>query len=257
VLINITGGYDMTLFELDEAANKIREMVDEEANIIVGSTLDPEMGGKMRVSVVATGIDAAGSRESPPMPRRAQMAAPAQPARMEAPRNFAPAPRQPEPQPVAARLEEPEEPAYDPRAFEPAEEEPADGLPAPAYRPAPAPAEAPAPMAATRAPAPGTPTPEALERLRAMASRAAAARAAEPRATGGAPAASGVADKPRFGINSLLNRMTGTAEGAGPSGAAAPPAPGAPRPAPPLRAAETEAEAERSDIPAFLRRQAN
>jgi cell division protein FtsZ len=58
VLINITGGYDMTLFELDEAANKIREMVDEDANIIVGSTLDPDMGGKMRVSVVATGIDA-------------------------------------------------------------------------------------------------------------------------------------------------------------------------------------------------------
>ena len=58
VLINITGGYDLTLFELDEAANRIREEVDPEANIIVGSTLDTELDGKMRVSVVATGIDA-------------------------------------------------------------------------------------------------------------------------------------------------------------------------------------------------------
>lgn len=59
VLINITGGPDLTLFEVDEAANRIREEVDPEANIIVGSTLDANMQGKMRVSVVATGIDAA------------------------------------------------------------------------------------------------------------------------------------------------------------------------------------------------------
>ncbi|MEE2566046.1 cell division protein FtsZ [Hyphobacterium marinum] len=58
VLINITGGYDMTLYELDEAANEIRAEVDPEANIIVGSTFDESMEGKMRVSVVATGIDA-------------------------------------------------------------------------------------------------------------------------------------------------------------------------------------------------------
>jgi cell division protein FtsZ len=58
VLINITGGNDLTLFELDEAANRIREEVDPDANIIVGSTLDTSLDGKMRVSVVATGIDA-------------------------------------------------------------------------------------------------------------------------------------------------------------------------------------------------------
>ena len=58
MLINITGGHDLTLFELDEAANRIREEVDPDANIIVGSTLDAEMEGVMRVSVVATGIDA-------------------------------------------------------------------------------------------------------------------------------------------------------------------------------------------------------
>jgi len=58
VLINITGGMDMTLYEVDEAANRIRDEVDTEANIIFGSTFDANLEGKMRVSVVATGIDA-------------------------------------------------------------------------------------------------------------------------------------------------------------------------------------------------------
>lgn len=58
VLINITGGPDMTLFEVDEAANRIREEVDPDANIIFGSTFNDGMTGKMRVSVVATGIEA-------------------------------------------------------------------------------------------------------------------------------------------------------------------------------------------------------
>ncbi|HEX3860708.1 MAG TPA: cell division protein FtsZ [Stellaceae bacterium] len=58
VLINITGGTDMTLFEVDEAANRIREEVDPDANIIFGSTFDEQLAGKMRISVVATGIEA-------------------------------------------------------------------------------------------------------------------------------------------------------------------------------------------------------
>jgi cell division protein FtsZ len=58
VLINITGGPDMTLFEVDEAANRIREEVDPEANIIFGSTFDEVLEGRMRISVVATGIEA-------------------------------------------------------------------------------------------------------------------------------------------------------------------------------------------------------
>ncbi len=58
VLINITGGMDMTLFEVDEAANRIRDEVDPDANIIFGSTFDSSMNGRMRVSVVATGIEA-------------------------------------------------------------------------------------------------------------------------------------------------------------------------------------------------------
>src|SRR5499433_3756251 len=57
VLINITGGFDMTLFEVDEAANRIRDEVDPEANIIFGSTFDETLSGKMRISVVATGIE--------------------------------------------------------------------------------------------------------------------------------------------------------------------------------------------------------
>jgi cell division protein FtsZ len=65
VLINITGGMDMTLFEVDEAANRIRDEVDPEANIIFGSTFDEDMSGKMRVSVVATGIDNAAQQRPP------------------------------------------------------------------------------------------------------------------------------------------------------------------------------------------------
>ena len=59
MLINVTGSSDMTLFEVDEAANRIRDEVDPEANIIVGSTFDTDLTGSVRVSVVATGIDVA------------------------------------------------------------------------------------------------------------------------------------------------------------------------------------------------------
>jgi cell division protein FtsZ len=62
LLINITGGDDMTLFEVDQAANRIREEVDEEANIIFGSAIDDTLQGKVRVSVVATGIETPGSK---------------------------------------------------------------------------------------------------------------------------------------------------------------------------------------------------
>ncbi len=56
VIINITGGMDLTLFEVDEAANHIRNQVDPDANIIVGSAFMEELNGRMRVSVVATGV---------------------------------------------------------------------------------------------------------------------------------------------------------------------------------------------------------
>ena len=59
VLINITGGPDMTLFEVDEAVKRIKDEVAEDANIIFGSTFNDRMEGRMRISIVATGIDVA------------------------------------------------------------------------------------------------------------------------------------------------------------------------------------------------------
>ena len=90
VLINITGGTDMTLFEVDEAANHIRREVDSEANIIIGSAIDDKMDGIMRVSVVATGMEAGQISQRPSSPMASTMAAPvtqpaAQPAPMAAP----------------------------------------------------------------------------------------------------------------------------------------------------------------------------
>jgi cell division protein FtsZ len=64
VLINITGGYDMTLFEVDAAAEAIRKEVDEDANIIIGSAFNQDLNGKIRISVVATGIDSPLNNES-------------------------------------------------------------------------------------------------------------------------------------------------------------------------------------------------
>ncbi len=57
LIINITGGKDITLYEVDEAANRIKQEIDEEANIIYGTTCDERLDGLVRVSIVATGID--------------------------------------------------------------------------------------------------------------------------------------------------------------------------------------------------------
>ena len=88
MLINITGGLDMTLFEVDEAANRIRAEVDPDANIIFGGTILENMEGRMRVSVVATGIEAEALAKMPanveplkayrkaaPLPTRAEVRA--------------------------------------------------------------------------------------------------------------------------------------------------------------------------------------
>src|SRR6185295_16648360 len=69
VLINITGGYDMTLFEVDEAANEVRREVDVDAHIILGSTFDEKMAGKIRVSVVAAGVQASAAAAPRPAPQ--------------------------------------------------------------------------------------------------------------------------------------------------------------------------------------------
>jgi len=68
LLISITGGNDLTLFEVDEAATRIREEVDADANIILGATFDESLDGIIRVSVVATGIDREAGAEEPAYP---------------------------------------------------------------------------------------------------------------------------------------------------------------------------------------------
>ncbi|KQS72647.1 cell division protein FtsZ [Rhizobium sp. Leaf371] len=107
LLISITGGRDMTLFEVDEAATRIREEVDPDANIILGATFDEELEGMIRVSVVATGIDRTAAevadRTSSFRPVAAKPAtrpaAPAAAPAMQA--QPAPVMQQPAPQPVA------------------------------------------------------------------------------------------------------------------------------------------------------------
>lgn len=71
VIISITGGEDMRLLEVDEAANHIRELVDADANIIWGSAFNADLDGKIRVSVVATGIEAEARPQAAPEPSRA------------------------------------------------------------------------------------------------------------------------------------------------------------------------------------------
>ncbi len=67
LIINITGGKDITLYEVDEAANRIKQEIDEEANIIYGTTCDDRLEGVVRVSIVATGIDANNNISAKPL----------------------------------------------------------------------------------------------------------------------------------------------------------------------------------------------
>jgi cell division protein FtsZ len=109
VLVNVTGGLDMTLLEVDEAANAISEQVDPEANIIFGAAFDPTLQGTLRVSVVATGMDGASiAAIEPKFERRANTGA--QPLRVDTGRTAPasePAFVAPEPA-LVARAPEPE-----------------------------------------------------------------------------------------------------------------------------------------------------
>jgi cell division protein FtsZ len=102
LLISITGGRDMTLFEVDEAATRIREEVDPDANIILGATFDEALEGIIRVSVVATGIDRAHNAGDA---RPFELKPATRPAARPQAAVVQPAPQpvmQPQPQPVAA-----------------------------------------------------------------------------------------------------------------------------------------------------------
>ena len=284
VLINITGGGDLTLFELDEAANRIREEVDAEANIIVGSTLDVEMGGWMRVSVVATGIDAVEPPEELPRPRRSKPAPHdgAEPHQSEhdAPSDYHAAsepkahgrhetrPRDEQPQyeqpryearstagQSAAGEEAFEAPSVDRNSEQAADpyvlEEPTFNANEEAYDSEPESFVAPRPRE------PGTPSPETMTRLQEAVRNAPNRLQQSMSRVDDVPADT---DRSRFGINSLINRMTGQ-----PGDSAEKPV--ATRRHPTSQQAEPEFEPEpeqgvdpdqdRIEIPAFLRRQAN
>ena len=243
VLINITGGPDLTLFEVDEAANRIRDEVDPDANIIFGSTYDDKMESKMRVSVVSTGIEAAEankpkpvtlslvSKETPPyagLPRPASASgdeaararAQATDVNFRQPAAMPPAPAQ-APAPAAAQPAAPvasTEPAVAEDLEEPLElAEPLPEPPAAPEQPATEAFVAPAPMD------PGTPEPTTIvsaeaEPVLTAETPAPTAPAAEP-APAPAPAASiplqrdgdQVSPATRSRAQAILARMSGAA----------------------------------------------
>jgi cell division protein FtsZ len=167
VLVNITGGLDMTLLEVDEAANAISAQVDPEANIIFGAAFDPALKDTLRVSVVATGMDGMSIAAIEPAPRRTGVTA----RRTEAPA--------PMPEPVAA---------YEP---EPAYVEPEPLRPAAAYEPLPEPEPVFEPELAYE-PQPFTlPQPKIFEPLRGPYS-------STPRGGGGAEAVDQRREEPLF-----------------------------------------------------------
>ncbi|MGO1078440.1 cell division protein FtsZ [Inquilinus sp. CA228] len=286
VLINITGGLDMTLYEVDEATNRIRDEVDPDANIIFGSTFDETMEGKVRVSVVATGIDMAINQAARPQtystttlpgaakpqqpavaPVAPQPMMPARPAAVT-PQRFAMA--QPAPKPVAPAAVEPQTPAAAApveAAPEPDYEDEAEPAVAEMQEPAVQQARAPAAMSAGARPGFGAARPAPM----------AAPQAAAPRPAEAAPAAPAEGRK-KLG---LFRRVTGLLreeeqpqpeshheptlrQELAPRAAEPPRAPEAPRPVAQQRLAIDAGRAplprsdeDALDIPAFLRRQAN
>ena len=250
VLINITGGYDLTLFELDEAANRIREEVDPDANIIVGSTLDPDISGVMRVSVVATGIDVSEGVADIPVPSHAAPAFASSASVVEEVSETEPAVAAEEPGLFDAGLSETEEakpmfaPAAEFQAY--AAEEPA-----PAIQPE-VTEDANEAFVAPKASAPGTPSEDTMARLRTAVLNTGVA--CTPEQIAEEPSES---DRPRFGIGSLINRMSGGSEAAPKAQPAVRSQPAMSEPATAAAQGEHSQEQEKIEIPAFLRRQAN
>ena len=277
VLINITGGMDMTLFEVDEAANRIRSEVDPDAHIIFGSTFDESIEGRIRVSIVATGMNAvAGKRPIPTM-----LDAFAEPVKVAAP------PPEPVIEAVTTRpanvVEMPGTPAVIKESVgtgnETAMPKPAE----PAVTSEPKPSAAVAATAVRGTPPPATPgtdrsdafiPPAPAERAPGEIAKAADPFAAAAMANGAKepqkPEASPVA---REKGPSLFERVTGTTRAAKIARAVkmepASPAPATPpeqaKPTqtrlggvhPGERLAQSQSEEDLLDIPAFLRRQAN
>ncbi|MDE0345814.1 MAG: cell division protein FtsZ [Boseongicola sp.] len=238
VLINITGSDDVTLFEIDEAANRIRSEVESEANIIVGSTLDTSMQGTMRVSVVATGIDCVSHVQTDPG------------ASVE---ELVPAAAVPEPDFAPERDFEPEFAATESAVRDEERslfgEAPPDSVAEARHVEVEAPpfTAEPAPPAVVQS-VPGAPPPEVITRLERVAGREPGSMAGHVpgEASYGKEVSeeSGTVERQKSGINRLIDRMAGRG-----NGSATPPP------------AETRfghgAHDEGMEIPAFLRRQAN
>jgi cell division protein FtsZ len=272
VLINITGGLDMTLFEVDEAANRIRDEVDPDANIIFGSTFDEKLNGKMRVSVVATGIES----EAAAQPKPASVISLVQPAAKPAPAAFKPPPAtQPlrpvgaapagaaavamAPQPLAAGNAAVARAAVDPRAKElelPPRPEPVVSRPEPAARIEPVietappraaePAARPEPVLGRPAVPPSTydePSMDALSQAVAEITQQRPQPAPQPQ------------EEPKRSA-SLFERLVSRRQAAREAARAEPPAPA---PQPRMGGVEMSSRhgGDDLDIPAFLRRQAN
>ncbi|HQT53837.1 MAG: cell division protein FtsZ [Phenylobacterium sp.] len=136
VLVNVTGGLDMTLLEVDEAANAISEQVDPEGNIIFGAAFDPTLEGMIRVSVVATGMDGASIAAIEPKVERRPLTAPPLRATEQAHQPYTPPPV-PAPEPVRSIYATPAAQAPAPRYEAPAYRAPVAAAPAPAPTPAP------------------------------------------------------------------------------------------------------------------------
>ena len=279
VLVNITGGQDMSLFEVDEAVNRIRDEVDPDANIIFGSTFSDTMEGKMRVSVVATGIDAADMQPRATVPA----------AHLQA--------MQPSRKPFVSGGMPQQAPRREEMAAAPARER----TPAEIVRQAGSSTVSAAPAPAPRAAAPAAPMIRIVdesvreEEVRQPAPAQTSFMAAEPRPVAAAPAAPAqdagplfmspraevppqrtlfTTPSPEFETaeageeaatgKSLFNRLANVGKSFTGAGRAASPAVRAPAEAAVERKAEVRAtaphtgdEEEFYDIPAFLRRQAN
>ena len=265
VLINITGGLDMTLHEVDEAANRIREEVDADANIIFGSTFDATMEGRMRVSVVSTGISAMAAQQpapnylsldmnrpmqtgqpalsrpvAPPVGRIATPEAAAAPAPMAEPVAAVPAapvapvapPVMAAPAPVAPALVAPPMAAVAEAQIVPEAPIEAPAAPPPVPVPLAPPVMAAAPAAVAPAPPPAAPAPQRplVDENDWRVSRPAPkapVRATEPVAR---PVAARAASESR--APNLFQRITGAFAAPKPIAPAAPAEPVAARPAP-------------------------
>ena len=262
----------MTLFELDEAANRIREEVDPEANIIVGSTLDPNLEGVMRVSVVATGIDA--NSKLSPIPgslRERSSHLPQRVAAVEESKSINGLAESANSLKTEDHDKEVSMPSPEPGLFETQSK-----LAETEFDPTTAGGFSSYDQQAnsvhgsqnnkrvneqnfagnSNPPPPGTPSEETMERLRAAVSKSPNNQTltAKPMVATKNPE---IKDKPRFGIGSLINRMAGTGQSESSQSDTSKAPKDSIQNSYITESEELDSNKEKIEVPAFLRRQAN